>query len=279
MLKPSLNEYQWLIEAALAEDVGRGDITTQAVIDPGTQVRLQMKAREALVVSGIEVAAQVFMTVSPEIMAMPFIADGQPVQAGTKLLEVAGDAGLILAAERTALNILSRMCGVATLTRQFVDAVAGTKAAILDTRKTLPGWRALDKYAVRCGGGGNHRMRLEDGILIKDNHIAYANSITVAIQKAKVAAPALMKIEVECDTLDQVKAAIAEGVDVILLDNMAPAMLKQAVDLVAGKAKLEASGGITLSNVRQIAETGVDFISIGALTHSARSADIGLDNV
>lgn len=279
MLKPSLNDYQWLIEAALAEDVGRGDITTQAVIDPGTQVRLQMKTREALVTSGIEVAVHVFMTVSPEIMAMPFVSDRQSVPAGTKLIELAGDAGLILAAERTALNILSRMCGVATLTRQFVDAVAGTKAVILDTRKTLPGWRALDKYAVRCGGGANHRLRLEDGILIKDNHIAYANSITVAIQRAKAAAPALMKIEVECDTLDQVKAALAEGVDVILLDNMAPDMLKQAVALVAGKAKLEASGGITLHNVRQIAETGVDFISIGALTHSARSADIGLDNV
>ncbi|MFO1242996.1 MAG: carboxylating nicotinate-nucleotide diphosphorylase [Rickettsiales bacterium] len=277
MQMPSPNDFQWLIEAALTEDIGRGDLTSRAVIDPGTQVRMRMVSREPLVVAGLEIVSQVFMTMTPEIMNMPYVAEGTRVEAGTLLFEVAGDAQIVLAAERTALNFLCRLSGIATLTSYYVEAVRGTKAVILDTRKTLPGWRALDKYAVRCGGGRNHRMRLDDGILIKDNHIGYAGGVAAALRKAKASAPSLLKIEVECDTLDQVKEAVGEGVDVILLDNMTPELLKQAVALVAGKAKLEASGGITLQNIRTVAESGVDFISIGALTHSARSVDIGLD--
>lgn len=277
MYMPSPGDFQWLIEAALTEDIGRGDITSQAVITPGTQARMRMVSREPMVVSGLDVAVQVFLTMTPNISSMPYVNDGDKVEAKTLLLEVDGDAAVILAAERTALNFFSRMSGVATLTRQYVDAISGTKAVILDTRKTLPGWRALDKYAVRCGGGRNHRMRLDDGILIKDNHIAYGGGVISAIREAKSTAPALTKIEVECDTLDQVKDALSEGVDVILLDNMTPDQLRQAVTLVAGKVKLEASGGVTLQNVRSIAETGVDYISVGALTHSARGVDIGLD--
>lgn len=277
MYMPSPGDFQWLIEAALTEDIGRGDITSQAVIIPGTQARMRMVSREPLVVSGLDVAIQVFLTMTPEISSMPYVNDGDKAESGTLLLEVAGDAGIILAAERTALNFLSRMSGVATLTRQYVDAIAGTKAVILDTRKTLPGWRALDKYAVRCGGGRNHRMRLDDGVLIKDNHIAYAGGVTSALREAKSTVPSLTKIEIECDTLDQVKEAASEGADIILLDNMNPDQLKQAVALVAGRAKLEASGGVNLQTVRAIAETGVDYISVGALTHSARSVDIGLD--
>jgi len=212
-----------------------------------------------------------------EIQCSSKVEDGQLLNAGEVLLEVNGNARAILAAERTALNFLARFCAVATLTRQYVQAVAGTNAIILDTRKTIPGFRMLDKYAVRIGGARNHRMRLDDGILIKDNHIAIYGSIEAAIQQARENAPSLVKIEVECDNLEQVQAAANAQADVILLDNMTYEQMRTAVEMVNGACKLEASGNMSLERVREVAETGVDFISVGRLTHSANNVDIGMD--
>lgn len=272
-----LPECEWLIQAALMEDIGRGDLTGELLIPPTQEARLVMVAREALTVCGLELAGLTFLHVDSSLQCGVAVEEGQRVGKGQPLLEVTGSARSILAAERTALNFLCRLSAVATQTACFVDAVAGTGAKILDTRKTLPGYRLLDKYAVRVGGGHNHRMRLDDGVLIKDNHIALCGGVAEAIAKAKAGTPTLTRIEVECDNLEQVREALAAGAEMILLDNMPPDTLREAVRITAGQAYLEASGGVTLENVRGIAETGVHYISVGAITHSAPNVDIGLD--
>ena len=269
------------VRAALAEDVGTGDATTLAAVPAEAQARGAMNAREEIVVSGLAFAETAFRLVSPETRVQLLAADGSRLSRGERLLEVSGPARGLLTAERVALNFVQRLSGVATLTAQFVEAIRGTGAAILDTRKTTPGWRDLEKYAVRCGGGQNHRFGLWDMVLIKDNHLAALrdappNAIAAAVQRAREKFPAL-KVEVEADTLEQVKQAMNAGADIILLDNMSLEELREAVRIVAGRAKTEASGGVNLHTVRGIAETGVDYVSVGAITHSARAVDIGLD--
>jgi nicotinate-nucleotide pyrophosphorylase (carboxylating) len=266
---------------ALAEDVGGGDVTTEAVVSPGARARARVVTRMPLVVAGLAFAAHAFRVLAPRVRLERHVQDGDHARAGSPLLTVAGPARALLSAERTALNFLQRLSGVATLTARYVAAVAGTRARILDTRKTTPGWRRFEKYAVACGGGANHRFGLFDMVLIKDNHLAtlaaeQADPVGAAVQRARRAAPRL-QVEVEADTLPQVRQAVAAGADVILLDNMSPAMLRRAVKLVAGRARTEASGGVTLRTVRAIAATGVDYISVGALTHSAPAVDIALD--
>lgn len=278
MQQLSIHDYAWLVEAALEEDIGRGDITGQLLIPSDQQARVVMRARESLVVCGLALVAEVFRQVDGSIVCKSTVADGQLIVAGDVLLEVVGNARAILAAERTALNFLARMCAVATLTRAYVDMVKGTHTVILDTRKTLPCYRTLDKYAVRMGGGRNHRMRLDDGILIKDNHIALCGGVAQAIAKAREGAPHLMKILVECDTLAQVTEAIDAGAEMLLLDNMDIETLAKAVAKAkAHKVLTEASGNMTLYRVGEVVATGVDFISVGRLTHSALNVDIGLD--
>jgi len=263
-----------VIAAALAEDVGAGDITSQTVIPALTRFHGVMVAREAMVVAGLPIAAEVFQTVVPQVLFTALAAEGGKVAAGTTLAEMEGPAQGLLTAERTALNLLQHLSGIATITRAYVDRIAGTGAVLLDTRKTLPGLRHLAKYATRMGGARNHRRGLYDGVLIKDNHIAVCGGIAAAVQRAKGCA---MPVEVECDTLDQVREAVQAGAEILLLDNMSPALLRQAVALVAGRAKTEASGGVTLETIRTLAESGVDFISVGRITHSAPAVDIGLD--
>lgn len=277
----SSEDIQLAIEASLAEDVGSGDATTLATVPENAQATAVIAAREPLVVAGLNFAMAAFQALSREIDLVEQCADGQRLPPGSSLLNVRGQARAILTAERVALNFLQRLCGVASLTRVFVDAVAGTKAKILDTRKTTPGWRKFEKYAVSCGGGQNHRFGLFDMVLIKDNHLAALrsekpNAIAAAVQRAREKYPQL-KVEVEADTIQQVRQALDAGADIILLDNMTTAELSEAVELVGGRTKLEASGGVNLNTVRSIAETGVDFISVGAITHSARAMDIGLD--
>lgn len=272
-----LPESDGLIQAALMEDIGRGDITGDILVPASQQARLVMIAREALTVCGLELAGLTFMHLDSSLQCGVAVEEGQRVSKGQPLLDVSGSARSILAAERTALNFLCRLSAVATHTARFVEAVAGTGCIILDTRKTLPGYRLLDKYAVRVGGGRNHRMRLDDGVLIKDNHIALCGGVAHAVAQARAATPALTRIEVECDTLEQVREALDAGAEMILLDNMPPETLREAVKLANGKASLEASGGVTLENVRAIAQTGVQYISVGAITHSAPNVDIGLD--
>lgn len=270
---PSLNQF---IEQALAEDIGPGDITTDLLIDPSLSGRADMVAKQDLVVAGTEVAAQVFHAVNPEVEFKALIQDGAQALTGQILAQAEGPVADLLRAERVALNLLQHLSGIATLTRKFVEAVAGLPARILDTRKTAPGLRALEKHAVRAGGGHNHRFALYDGILIKDNHLAAFSSLEEAVKKARAFAPHLMKIEVEVTGIDQLREALAAGAEVILLDNMDLPTLKEAVAVNKRQALLEASGGVQLENVRQIAETGVDFISVGALTHSAPAADISM---
>lgn len=270
-----------VVKQALEEDVGTGDVTTAAVVPTNAQLRASARARSKMVVAGLPVFEAVFATLSDSVRVEPCVADGTRVEPGAVLARVSGPAGPILTGERVALNFLQRLSGVATLTAAFVDAVRGTRATILDTRKTTPGLRALEKYAVRCGGGQNHRFGLFDAVLIKDNHLAVLrdarpNPIAAAVAATRAKHPNL-KIEVEVDNLEQLEQAIAAGADVVLLDNMSVAELSAAVKLAAGRVKLEASGGVTLANVRAIAETGVDFISVGAITHSAPAVDIGLD--
>ncbi len=266
-------------EVALAEDLAGGfDITTTSTVPPAEHGRADLVARTPGVVAGLPVAAAVFGLVSTEVQSTPLAADGDRVAAGQSVLSVSGPIGPILTAERTALNLLCHLSGVATLTRQWVDAVAGTRAQIRDTRKTLPGLRALEKYAVRCGGGVNHRMSLSDAALIKDNHVAAAGSVGAAFAAVRAAAPGL-PLEVECDNLDQVAEALTAGADLILLDNFGVPALAEAVALADGRALLEASGGLTLAGARAVAETGVDYLAVGALTHSAPALDIGLDIV
>ena len=267
-----------IIRAALAEDFGRaGDITSQATIPAGTQARAVMAARHAGVVSGVTVAARVFELVDPTLSITMLAKDGDALVPGTLILRITGDARAILAAERVALNFAGRMSGIASLTALYAREIAHTKAKICCTRKTTPLLRLFEKHAVRCGGGMNHRFGLDDAILIKDNHVAVAGGIRPALRAAKAAAGHLVKIEIEVDTLDQLREVLAEGADVVMLDNMAPPMLREAVALVAGRMRTEASGGIDLQSVRAVAETGVDLISSGALTHSAPVLDLGLD--
>jgi nicotinate-nucleotide pyrophosphorylase (carboxylating) len=267
-----------VVRAALAEDLGRaGDITSQACIPEGASLSATFASRKAGVVSGLACVRLSLAALDPEAKVDLLAADGDAVQPGAKLARVDANARALLAAERTALNLLGRMSGIASLTRQYVEAVAGTRARIVDTRKTTPGLRALEKYAVRCGGGVNHRFGLDDAILIKDNHVAACGSVGEAVRRAKAHAGHLVKVEVEVDTLAQFDEALAEAPDVIMLDNFSLDDLRDAVRRNAGRVVLEASGGVDLSTVRGIAETGVDVISVGALTHSAAVLDIGLD--
>jgi nicotinate-nucleotide pyrophosphorylase (carboxylating) len=277
----SAAEIRKAVQVALAEDIGSGDVTTSATVPANAAARAVMRAREPLIVAGLDFAEAAFRELSPKISLQRKIGDGRPVKVGATLLKISGPARAILSAERVALNFVQRLSGIATVTAHFVDAIKGTSAQIFDTRKTTPGWRRFEKYAVVCGGGKNHRLGLFDMILIKDNHLAALlnekpNAIAAAIARAREKFPKLM-VEVEADTLEQVAQAAAAGANVILLDNMTTAQLRQAVKIVKGRAKTEASGGMNLKTVRKITETGVDFISVGALTHSARAVDIGLD--
>jgi nicotinate-nucleotide pyrophosphorylase (carboxylating) len=268
-----------VVAAALREDVGTGDVTTLALVDGSLVASGDLLAKASGVIAGLPVAEAVFRSIAPAVGFEVLVADGSRVDAGdapVRVASVSGPAGSLLTAERTALNLLGRLSGIATLTRRYVDAVAGTGAVILDTRKTTPGLRALEKYAVRCGGGSNHRFGLYDAILIKDNHLAAAGGVGPAVRLAR-AARSDLAVEVEADTLDQVREALDAGADRILLDNMSIANLRAAVALVAGRVPLEASGGVSLATVRAIAETGVDCISVGALTHSAVALDVSLE--
>jgi len=266
-----------LIRTALAEDIGSGDITTSCTVPPGAQGKGRIVAKEPLVLAGVDVAAQVFWAVNRELEVHIPLKDGSRANEGDTLLEVMGDLAAILMAERTALNFLQRLSGIATLTRAFVDKIGGTRARILDTRKTTPGYRLLEKAAVRVGGGYNHRFGLYDGVLIKDNHIVAAGSIHKAVQAALDSKAHALRVEVEVETLDQLTEAIAAGAHVVMLDNMDLHTMAEAVRRAKGKVPLEASGGITLENVGEIAATGVDLISIGALTHSARAVDMSME--
>lgn len=276
-LNPSLHpDILDAIRRALAEDVGPGDVTTNSIVPPDAAMRGRIIAKQDGVVAGLDVAQAVYRAVDERIVFTALVAEGERVANRQPLALVSGPARGLLTAERAALNFLGRMSGIATLTRRFVDAVAGTGATILDTRKTAPGLRMVDKLAVRRGGGRNHRIGLYDMVLIKDNHIDFAGSLRAAVERARAHAPHL-EIEVEARTLDDVREALDLGVQRIMLDNMPPAMMAEAVRLVGGRARLEASGNVSLDNVRQIAETGVDDISIGALTHSARVFDVSFD--
>ena len=267
-----------LVEVTLAEDLGRrGDVTSQATIPAEMQAQLQIRARQAGVICGIDLARLAFELIDVQIEFVAQVADGESVASGSVLATVRGNARHLLTAERTALNFMTHLSGIATATRQIVDSVAEYPAQITCTRKTIPGLRTVQKYAVRCGGGRNHRLGLDDAILIKDNHIAIAGDITTAIQQAQDFAGHLMPIEVEVDTLAQLELALDAGANLVLLDNMAPKLLRQAVIMCQGRAKTEASGGITPESVRAVAETGVDFIAMGYLTHSTTALDIGLD--
>jgi nicotinate-nucleotide pyrophosphorylase (carboxylating) len=274
-------QIQSAVRAALAEDIGRGDVTTLATVPAKATLSVVMRAREPLVVAGLAFAEAAFRQLSPRIRVQRLTRDGKKLKAGASLLQIIGPARAILSAERAALNFVQRLSGVATLTAQYVAAIRGTRTRILDTRKTTPGWRLFEKYAVACGGGKNHRLGLFDMVLIKDNHLAALrdakpNAIAAAVQRARKQFPKL-KIEVEADTLLQVRQAAEARADILLLDNMKPAQLCAAVKIIAGRSQTEASGGVNLRTVRAIASTGVDFISVGALTHSARAVDIGLD--
>jgi len=263
-----------LIRAALAEDIGPGDVTSRLTVPADRLARTRLVARREGILAGVDVCRQVFLALDRSVSFTPKLKDGARFRKGQVLAVVQGRARSILTAERTALNFIQRLSGIATATRRFVDAVRGTRVIILDTRKTTPGWRALEKYAVRCGGGTNHRAGLYDMILINDNHIAAAGSITAALERCR---SSRLPVEVETQTLADVKEALATGAKRILLDNMTVAEMKKAVTLARGKAKLEASGGVTVRNVRRVAQTGVDYISVGAITHSAPAADIALD--
>ncbi len=270
-------EIEDFIERALEEDIGRGDLTTNVTIPEDAVFAASMVAREDIVVCGIKIAMKTFHMVVPDFTGEPKVADGDRAAKGTILATVSGNARAILASERTALNILQHLSGISTEVRKYVDAVDGTGATMIDTRKTIPTLRNLAKYASFIGGARNHRIRLDDGVLIKDNHIAAAGSLTATVERAMRATPALTVIEVECDTLEQVAEAAASGVDMILLDNMDAGLMKQAVEIVAKRCRIECSGGVRLDTVREKAESGVDFISSGRMTQSAAAVDIGLD--
>lgn len=271
-----------LVRAAVAqsleEDLGlSGDITSQACLPADSRAQVVMATRRDGVVSGTQLAIEAFRQMDPRITVSVLKPDGATIKKGDVLLTVEGNARAVLSAERTALNFMGRMCGIATLTAAYVARIAHTKARVLDTRKTTPGLRAFEKYAVLCGGGVNHRFGLFDAILIKDNHVGVAGGVKPALQRAKQHASSMVKIEIEVDTLDQLAQVLEEGADIVMLDNMEPDRLREAVAMIAGRIVTEASGGVTLDSIREIAETGVDYISSGALTHSAPVLDIGLD--
>jgi nicotinate-nucleotide pyrophosphorylase (carboxylating) len=265
------------VEAALREDIRSGDITTNSLIPADMQATALMRFRESGIVCGIGAAKSTFRLLDPDVDLKVLLEDSAAVSAGEVALEIRGNARAILTAERVALNIVQHLSGIASATAQYVKETEGTAARIVEIRKTTPGLRLLEKYAVRCGGGHNHRYALDDMILIKDNHIALCGGIKNAISRARENVGHTIKIEVECDTLDQVREALQAGAELILLDNMPPATLREAVEIVNGKVLCEASGGINLQKVRGVAQSGVDIISVGALTHSVRALDVGLD--
>jgi nicotinate-nucleotide pyrophosphorylase (carboxylating) len=265
------------VQRTLAEDMGSGgDVTSAATIDAGARFRAEMNCREPIVVAGSEIAAAFFRELDGEVLVEPLVQDGDQVEAGAVLMRLEGGARAMLTAERSALNTVQHLSGIATLTRRYVDAVAGTGAVVLDTRKTLPGLRVLNKYAARMGGAHNHRMRLDDGMLIKDNHVAVNGGVEAAVRRARAANTGL-QIQVEVDGLEQIEPALAAGAERLLLDNMRNDQLREAVRIVGRRVPLEASGGVNLETIRGIAETGVDFISVGRITQSAPAMDIGLD--
>jgi len=274
---PPRATWEPLLALALAEDLGAGDVTSAIAIAADAQGVARIEARAGLRVCGVALAHAVFAAVDPTLRFEALAADGDDARPGQPLARIAGRLRPLLAAERTALNFLGRLCGVATRTRRFVEAVRGTGAAIVDTRKTLPGWRALDKYAVAIGGGVNHRTGLFDGILLKDNHVAAAGGVAAAVKRALAHAPAHLRVQVEVESLADARAAVEAGAGFLLLDNRTPAELSVIAAALRGRALLEASGGVTLENVRAIAETGVQRISIGGLTHSAPCADLALE--
>jgi nicotinate-nucleotide pyrophosphorylase (carboxylating) len=265
------------VKRVLAEDLGeRGDVTSNATIAADARFAAQMNCRQKVVVAGLDIAAAFFRALDAEMEIEQLAKDGDRVTHGTTLMRLSGNARAMLTAERSALNTLQHLSGIATLTRQYVDAIEGTGTALLDTRKTIPGLRVLDKYAARMGGAQNHRMRLDDGVLIKDKHVAVCGGVAEAVSRAKAANTGL-QVQVEVDRIDQIEPGLAAGADRLLLDNMDPAMLREAVALVAKRVPLEASGGVTLETIRFLAESGVDYISVGRITQSAPAVDIGLD--
>lgn len=266
-----------LIDLWLSEDIGACDLTVQLMIEPGAAGRFRMNAREPMILAGIEVAARIFRRYDPTLAVALRAQDGDRVETGAILLEVEGAARSVLTAERTALNLAQRLSGIASETARYVAAIAGTQARLIDTRKTTPGLRMLEKHAVSCGGGLNHRLGLDGGVMIKDNHIAVCGSITAAVERARRKLPVLTRLEVECDNLSQVEEAARAGADVIMFDNMSLAEMRTAVGIVAGRARTEASGGVRLETIRPIAETGVDYISTSRITQAAPAVDIGLD--
>ena len=276
-LEPSQFDLQEFVRRVLAEDMGSGgDVTSDATIDADARFTAEMNCREPITVAGLDIAIAFFRALDREVRIKKEVNDGDSVAAGTILMRLEGHARAMLSAERSALNTLQHLSGIATLTRRYADAIEGTGAILLDTRKTVPGMRLLGKYAARMGGAQNHRMRLDDGILIKDNHVAVCGSVEAAVKKA-VAANKGLQIQVEVDRLEQIEPALAAGADRLLLDNMKPDVLRQAVEIVGGRVPMEASGGVNLDTIRGIAETGVDFISVGRITQSAPAVDIGLD--
>ena len=271
-------ELHALVKSALEEDGAFNDLTTLATVVSDRHARGRLVARATGVLCGIPLALEAFRSLDPKVTIRVDLEDGAPLTSGDSVLYLSGHARALLAAERVALNFMQRLSGVASLTARYVDAVKGTRARILDTRKTTPGWRLLEKYAVRAGGGTNHRLTLSTAVLIKDNHLsAVDGDVGLAVRRARDLAPAGTRIEVECDRMDQVRAALDAAADIIMLDNMTPELMRECVDLVDGHAIVEASGGINLDRVRAIAETGVDWISVGAITHSAPALDLALD--
>jgi nicotinate-nucleotide pyrophosphorylase (carboxylating) len=277
MTLTAFQQVRHLIQAAIEEDTGRGDVTTDATIAEQVISRARLIAQQEMVLAGIEVFIAVYAALDRDVHIKPSYKDGDLLPAGTVIAALEGRARSLLVGERVALNFLQRLCGIATLTRRYVDAVSGYKVEIVDTRKTTPGWRVLEKYAVRVGGGKNHRHDLGDGVLIKDNHIVAAGGIKQAVEMVRRQSHHLLKIEVEVETLDQVEEALQAGVEVIMLDNMPPAMLAEGVKMIGGRALVEASGGISLESVVEVARAGVDLISVGRLTHSAPSANIHVE--
>ena len=277
MMLPAGFDLDDFVRRVLTEDLGSGgDVTSNATIDADARFTATMNGRQQLVVAGLDIAAAFFRALDAEVEIELLATDGDAADAGSLLMRLSGNARGMLTAERSALNTLQHLSGIATLTRTYVDAIAETGAVLLDTRKTIPGLRVLEKYATRMGGAQNHRMRLDDGVLIKDNHVAVCGGVSEAVRRAKAANTAL-QVQVEVDRVDQIEPALAAGADRLLLDNMPPSVLREAVGRVAGRVPLEASGGVSLDTIRAIAETGVDYISLGRITQSAPAVDIGLD--
>ena len=277
MALPDQFDLEEFVRRVLAEDMGSGgDVTSAATISADARFAAEMNCRQPIVVAGLEIAAAFFRELDPDVRIDQLVDDGNAVEAGTVLMRMQGNARAMLTAERSALNTLQHLSGIATMTREYVEAIAGTGATLLDTRKTIPGLRVLEKYASRMGGAQNHRMRLEDGLLIKDNHVGVAGGVAEAVRAAKAANTGL-PVQVEVDRIDQIEPALRAGADRLLLDNMPPPVLREAVALVAGRVPLEASGGVNLHTIRAIAETGVNYISVGRITQSAPAVDVGLD--